>query len=241
MPEHAARLPGRCHRSGRRRTGAISSCTPLPGWAWPRCWRAGWAGESAAGCCGLCVPSPWPPGTASQENLDQRLALTAPPDELKELADTFDGMLARLDSASSALARLLRRRRSSLLGRRMTSSWPPPPTSFASAAAIDSMPGAGKRKQSLGANLGATRADTFASPAEGDEHPAALRSTSWTGLNESGLPLGYLRISPWYRWRGAELTPCAQPAEDLGSATLRRVISHPRPSTIFWSPAFLLG
>ena len=35
----------------------------------------------------------------SGENLGERIALQAPADELKELADTFDGMLARLDSA----------------------------------------------------------------------------------------------------------------------------------------------
>jgi signal transduction histidine kinase len=35
----------------------------------------------------------------SGENLGERIALTGPPDELRELADTFDGMLARLDGA----------------------------------------------------------------------------------------------------------------------------------------------
>jgi len=35
----------------------------------------------------------------STENLDQRIALDGPVDELKELADTFDAMLARLDAA----------------------------------------------------------------------------------------------------------------------------------------------
>jgi signal transduction histidine kinase len=35
----------------------------------------------------------------SGENLRERIALTGPADELKELADTFDGMLARLDNA----------------------------------------------------------------------------------------------------------------------------------------------
>jgi signal transduction histidine kinase len=45
--------------------------------------------------------------TASQENLDQRLALTGPPDELKELADTFDGMLARLDGAFASQRRFV--------------------------------------------------------------------------------------------------------------------------------------
>ncbi|HEV7753045.1 MAG TPA: ATP-binding protein [Baekduia sp.] len=35
----------------------------------------------------------------SQENLHERIALSGPDDELKELADTFDTMLARLDAA----------------------------------------------------------------------------------------------------------------------------------------------
>ena len=35
----------------------------------------------------------------SGENLGERIALQGPEDELKELADTFDGMLMRLDSA----------------------------------------------------------------------------------------------------------------------------------------------
>jgi signal transduction histidine kinase len=45
--------------------------------------------------------------TASQENLDQRLGLAGPADELKELADTFDGMLARLDSAFASQRRFV--------------------------------------------------------------------------------------------------------------------------------------
>ncbi len=35
----------------------------------------------------------------ASENLGERIALKGPADELKELADTFDGMLERLDSA----------------------------------------------------------------------------------------------------------------------------------------------
>ncbi len=35
----------------------------------------------------------------SSENLGERIALVGPADELKELADTFDGMLGRLDAA----------------------------------------------------------------------------------------------------------------------------------------------
>lgn len=38
----------------------------------------------------------------SATNLDQRLALAGPDDELKELGDTFDGLLERLDAAFSA-------------------------------------------------------------------------------------------------------------------------------------------
>jgi len=45
--------------------------------------------------------------TASQENLDQRLALAGPPDELTELADTFDAMLARLDAAFASQRRFV--------------------------------------------------------------------------------------------------------------------------------------
>ncbi|MBV9205488.1 MAG: HAMP domain-containing histidine kinase [Actinobacteria bacterium] len=44
---------------------------------------------------------------ASQENLDQRLALAGAPDELKELADTFDAMLARLDAAFASQRRFI--------------------------------------------------------------------------------------------------------------------------------------
>ena len=36
---------------------------------------------------------------ASQEHLDERISLDGPDDELKELADTFDNMLNRLDGA----------------------------------------------------------------------------------------------------------------------------------------------
>jgi signal transduction histidine kinase len=44
---------------------------------------------------------------ASQENLDQRLALAGPDDELKELADTFDAMLARLEAAFASQRRFV--------------------------------------------------------------------------------------------------------------------------------------
>ena len=40
--------------------------------------------------------------TASEQNLSQRIALQGPRDELRELADTFDAMLGRLDRAFSS-------------------------------------------------------------------------------------------------------------------------------------------
>ena len=44
---------------------------------------------------------------ASQENLGERIALAGPDDELKELADTFDAMLARLDAAFASQRRFV--------------------------------------------------------------------------------------------------------------------------------------
>jgi signal transduction histidine kinase len=44
---------------------------------------------------------------ASEQNLTERLALQGPDDELKELADTFDGMLDRLDTAFDSQRRFV--------------------------------------------------------------------------------------------------------------------------------------
>jgi signal transduction histidine kinase len=44
---------------------------------------------------------------ASEQHLGERLALTGPRDELKELADTFDGMLERLDVAFTTQRRFV--------------------------------------------------------------------------------------------------------------------------------------
>ncbi|MBO0835075.1 MAG: HAMP domain-containing protein [Actinobacteria bacterium] len=43
----------------------------------------------------------------SEDNLDQRLAFSGPSDELKDLADTFDGLLERLESAFAAQRRFV--------------------------------------------------------------------------------------------------------------------------------------
>lgn len=43
----------------------------------------------------------------SERNLHQRLALTGPDDELKELGDTFDGLLARLEAAFESQRRFV--------------------------------------------------------------------------------------------------------------------------------------
>ncbi len=43
----------------------------------------------------------------SGENLGERIALNGPADELKELADTFDRMLERLDSAFASQRRFV--------------------------------------------------------------------------------------------------------------------------------------
>jgi signal transduction histidine kinase len=45
--------------------------------------------------------------SVSQDNLDQRIALEGPRDELKELADTFDAMLERLSSAFGSQRRFV--------------------------------------------------------------------------------------------------------------------------------------
>jgi len=44
---------------------------------------------------------------ASEENLGERIALAGPEDELKELADTFDAMLTRLDAAFASQRRFV--------------------------------------------------------------------------------------------------------------------------------------
>jgi signal transduction histidine kinase len=44
---------------------------------------------------------------ASEENLGERIGLAGPQDELKELADTFDAMLARLDAAFASQRRFV--------------------------------------------------------------------------------------------------------------------------------------
>ena len=58
-----------------------------------------WAGGWPAARSRRCARSPRRRGASPVENLGERIALQGPDDELKELADTFDGMLTRLDAA----------------------------------------------------------------------------------------------------------------------------------------------
>jgi HAMP domain-containing protein len=66
----------------------------------------------------------------SERTLDQRIALDGPDDELKELADTFDRMLARLDAAFDAQRRFAANASHAPRWRsaapRSTSPWPTP-------------------------------------------------------------------------------------------------------------------
>jgi signal transduction histidine kinase len=64
----------------------------------------------------------------SHENLGERIALEGPADELLELADTFDGMLARLDAAfanqRTFAANAAHALRTPLAVMRIGASWP---------------------------------------------------------------------------------------------------------------------
>ena len=64
-------------------------------------------GGSPAGCSDPCIASPTPPVGLSEQTLHNRINLQGPNDELKELADTFDAMLGRLDRAFSSQRRFV--------------------------------------------------------------------------------------------------------------------------------------
>jgi Signal transduction histidine kinase len=72
-------------------------------------------GSSTSCCAGCCRPYPAPPlqritATArrlSLSNLDERIGLDGPPDELKELADTFDAMVERLRASADSQRRFV--------------------------------------------------------------------------------------------------------------------------------------
>jgi signal transduction histidine kinase len=120
--------------------------------------------------------------TASQENLAERLDLTGPPDELKELADTFDAMLARLDAAFASQRRFIANASHELrtpltemrtlidvtLARRAVSAGPPEPVMAEIGAAVD------KSEELIEALLTLARADRGPSPAEVVDLPTAV-------------------------------------------------------------------
>jgi signal transduction histidine kinase len=119
---------------------------------------------------------------ASQENLGERLSLTGPPDELKELADTFDAMLARLEAAFASQRRFIANASHELrtpltemrtlidvtLARRPVSAGQLEPVLAEIGAAVD------KSEELIEALLTLARADRGPSPAEVVDLPTAV-------------------------------------------------------------------
>lgn len=119
---------------------------------------------------------------ASQENLGERLGLTGPPDELKELADTFDAMLVRLQAAFDSQRRFIANASHELrtpltemrtlidvtLARRAASAAQLEPVLADIGAAVD------KSEELIEALLTLARADRGPSPAEVVDLPTAV-------------------------------------------------------------------
>jgi signal transduction histidine kinase len=120
--------------------------------------------------------------TASQENLGERLGLTGPPDELRELADTFDAMLARLEAAFASHRRFIANASHELrtpltemrtlidvtLARRAVSAGQLEPVMAGIGAAVD------KSEELIEALLTLARADRGPSPTEIVDLPTAV-------------------------------------------------------------------
>ena len=119
---------------------------------------------------------------ASQENLGERLGLTGPSDELKELADTFDAMLARLEAAFASQRRFIANASHELrtpltemrtlidvtLARRAVSAGQLEPVMAEIGAAVD------KSEELIEALLTLAHADRGPSPAEVVDLPTAV-------------------------------------------------------------------
>ena len=119
---------------------------------------------------------------ASQENLGERLDLAGPPDELRELADTFDAMLARLEAAFASQRRFIANASHELrtpltemrtlvdvtLARRAVSAGQLEPVLAHIGAAVD------KSEELIEALLTLARADRGPSPAEVVDLPTAV-------------------------------------------------------------------
>ena len=63
-----------------------------------------------AGCCARCTDHRHRPAAVAGSTLHERIELHGPDDELKELADTFDAMLDRLERAFDGPAPVRRQR-----------------------------------------------------------------------------------------------------------------------------------
>ena len=77
-----------CSRSSRDRARDHGGCS-----------RSGSAGCSPGGCCGRCAPSRRRPRDIGHATCTGGSRYNGPDDEFKELGDTFDGLLARLDAS----------------------------------------------------------------------------------------------------------------------------------------------
>ena len=90
-----------------RTTFTSCSCGPWSVSASPPSWPACWDGRSEGGSCSRSTRSPAPHGAPRKNIFDERIGLDGPDDELKELADTFDDMLDRLDLAFASQRRFV--------------------------------------------------------------------------------------------------------------------------------------
>jgi signal transduction histidine kinase len=167
---------------------------------------------------------------ASQENLGQRLALAGPPDELKELADTFDAMLARLEAAFASQRRFVANAshelRTPLTEMRtlidVTTARPPAsaaqlgPALAAIGAAVD------KSEELIEALLTLARSDRGLGPAEAVDLPTAVEDA--IDLVGAAAAAGQIRIRT--ELRDAQVTGDRVLLERLVSNLIDNAVKH---------------